>query len=320
MTLGDPGNLLVLDYKPMEKKTTLIQVRLHSPADVKVIKELGDARNIVYLKGIAYVSEPTGVSVIPISGNVTPPVQKMKKEYVMKILEEWNVSTEGTVQQLRCRIKEHITKRSKEHEKANNNTKKVILSQDVQPSSICSITDSILMNASDEDQRFYTIELKSDGVAIHGLVHEFCRCPAECSQVRALCVRNGSLYVSFKGKHEGPKKGGLLSVDLETRQSSVLLQNSTNVCPECTGIASYLEGVLFNDAGTFQVNYFRRDGTVEVIAGNGFEGNNEGRAENSSFGEPMGICTENSNVFVTDSQTGCVKLIAKINSYPFINY
>ena len=73
------------------------------------------------------------------------------------------------------------------------------------------------------------------------------------------------------------------------------------------------EGVLFDDAGTFQVRYFRQGGTVEVIAGNGFEGNNEGRAENSSIGQPMGICNENSNVFVTDSQTRCVKLVATIS-------
>ena len=64
------------------------------------------------------------------------------------------------------------------------------------------------------------------------------------------------------------------------------------------GITRTREGVLFNDTGTFC-----QGGTVEVISGNGFEGNNEGRAENSSFGQPMSICTENSNVFVTDSQT-----------------
>ena len=33
-----------------------------------------------------------------------------------------------------------------------------------------------------------------------------------------------------------------------------------------------------------------------MISGNGFEGNNEARAENSSFGQPMSICTEKSNV------------------------
>ena len=56
-----------------------------------------------------------------------------------------------------------------------------------------------------------------------------------------------------------------------------------------------LEGVLFNDAGTFPVKYFRQDGTVEVIAANGFEGNSEGRAEDSSFGQTIGICTENNS-------------------------
>lgn len=65
--------------------------------------------------------------------------------------------------------------------------------------------------------------------------------------------------------------------------------------------------VLFNDAGTFQAKCFRQDGTVEVIAGNGFEGNNEGK---SRVLQLASLCTENSNVFVTVSQTGCVKLIA----------
>ena len=37
------------------------------------------------------------------------------------------------------------------------------------------------------------------------------------------------------------------------------------------------------------MRYFRQDSTVEVIAGNGFEGNNEGRAENSSIGQPISL-------------------------------
>ncbi|KAJ7392881.1 hypothetical protein OS493_010542 [Desmophyllum pertusum] len=117
-----------------EQTTRLLQVRLHSPADVKVVKELGDARHIVYLEGIAYVSEPTGIDVIPISGNVTPPVDKLKKDDLKKILEEWQDSVEGTVKQLRQRMKDHITKRSTEHQKAKRNTKKVILSEELQTS------------------------------------------------------------------------------------------------------------------------------------------------------------------------------------------
>ena len=57
-----------------------------------------------------------------------------------------------------------------------------------------------------------------------------------------------------------------------------------------------MDGVLFCDAGAFQVKYLRQDGSVDVIAGNGQEDNAEGRAD-SSFDQPMGVCTDNCNVF-----------------------
>ena len=76
---------------------------------------------------------------------------------------------------------------------------------------------------------------------------------------------------------------------------------------------TFLNGILFCDSGSFQVKYLRHDGRVELIAGNGQEGNREGRAENSSFGQLMRVCTENEkNVFITDSQTGGVKIITTI--------
>ena len=67
------------------------------------------------------------------------------------------------------------------------------------------MTDSILISASDKNQRFYTIELKSDGVAMHGLVNELCHYPAECVHVISLSVRNGTLFVAFKGVREDQK-------------------------------------------------------------------------------------------------------------------
>ena len=52
---------------------------------------------------------------------------------------------------------------------------------------------------------------------------------------------------------------------------------------------------------------------VTVIAGSGMEGNCNGRAKGASFSQPMGICVElNRNIFVTDAQTGSVKLITTI--------
>jgi hypothetical protein len=79
------------------------------------------------------------------------------------------------------------------------------------------------------------------------------------------------MFVAFKGEME--HTGGLVSIDLTTRHRSVLLLNGTEHCFECAGIATYLSGVLFCDSGSFQIKYLRHDGHVDLIAGNGQEGN-----------------------------------------------
>jgi len=58
-------------------------------------------------------------------------MDKLKKEHLQNVLEGWQVSTEGTVQQLRDRMNDIIKKRTSEHQKAKHDTKKVFLSQDV---------------------------------------------------------------------------------------------------------------------------------------------------------------------------------------------
>ena len=47
------------------------------------------------------------------------------------------------------------------------------------------------------------------------------------------------------------------------------------------------------------------NGTVQIIAGSGEEGNNDGTR--ASFSQPMGICMENGkNIFITNAQVGAV--------------
>ena len=55
------------------------------------------------------------------------------------------------------------------------------------------------------------------------------------------------------------------------------------------------------------------DGNIHMVAGSGVEGNANGKAESASFSQPFGICVEwDKNIFVTDSQTGSVKVITTI--------
>ena len=117
ISMGDHGKLLVLDYKPMCQRTRLLEVRLHSPADVKIIKELEDTQHVVYLKGIAYVSA-SGIYVIPVSGQITPSANKLSKPNLKKNLQDWKVSTEGNIVQLRKRLNDHLKARLAEHREA----------------------------------------------------------------------------------------------------------------------------------------------------------------------------------------------------------
>ena len=211
----DHGKLLVLDYKPMSQVTRLLEVRLHSPADVKIIKELEDARHVLYLERIAYVSSSSGIYVIPVSGQITPSANRLNKLDLQKILQDWKVSTEGTVVQLRKRLNDHVKTRLAEHQEVGIDTNKVILSQDIQPSCICSMIVFILISSSDVEKCFYTIELASHGAAMQGSVEELCRYPEECSQFISLCVKSGTMFVAFKGDAMGHTE---LSTALNVRE------------------------------------------------------------------------------------------------------
>ena len=124
------------------------------------------------------MSEPTGISIIPVLRNVIPPVQKMKRDWRAEE-DFWGIGYfhRWHIQVVACSgdKKKNITKSSKEHEKDKSNTKQVILPQDVQSSSICSNTDFILMNASDKFQHFYAVEVKCDKVALKDFINQLCR-------------------------------------------------------------------------------------------------------------------------------------------------
>jgi len=65
---------------------------------------------------------------------------------------------------------------------------------------------------------------------------------------------------------------------------------------------------IFADLGSRQVKIASMNGNVQVVAGVGEEGNNDGTQ--ASFSQPMGICVESKkNILLTDAQVGANKLI-----------
>ena len=53
-----------------------------------------------------------------------------------------------------------------------------------------------------------------------------------------------------------------------------------------------------------QVMHLDRNGTVTVTADTGEEGNKSGSGSCAALAQPMGLCTEGDNNFMTDTQIG----------------
>lgn len=306
---GEHGKLLVLDYSPSKNVTRLLEVRLHVPADVKVVGECyGGAKSIAYCDGIAYVSCPSGIHLFPLSKNPVLQLKKLKKVELITELQTRDLETQGTVSVLRERLSKHLKKAEKMYNETQTDLTKVQLSRMFKPSCIAKASETMVLCASDVDKLIYSITLGMDGVAIRGDVAVLAKYPSSCTEIVSMCLNHNFLYLSHKGN-----PGGITAVEMSTLEDTTIVRNGTVECSESAHVASYLDGIVYADTGSLQIKSKIRGGESIVIAGTGKEGNSNGKGDQASFAQPMGICVElNKNIFVTDTQTGSVKLITSI--------
>lgn len=102
---------------------------------------------------------------------------------------------------------------------------------------------------------------------------------------------------------------------MSTLKETVITENGTVECSESTYMALYLAGIVYLGIGSLQIKTKICGEEAVVIAGTGKEGNSNGKGDQATFAQPVGICVEHDkNTFITDAQTGSVKLIASIKS------
>ena len=100
---------------------------------------------------------------------------------------------------------------------------------------------------------------------------------------------------------------------MSTLEETIILRNGTEECSESAHVASYFAGIVYADIGSLQIKMKICGEEAVVIAGTGKEGNANGKGDKATFAQPMGICVElDKNIFITDAQTGSVKLITSI--------
>ena len=306
--VGDRGKILVLDYAPVKNSSRLLEVRLHVPADVKILGEYLGATSMVYSGGITYLCLPTGIQTVPIAAKTRLQVKALKKTDLISELLQRGLPQHGTVQVLGDRLENYLKNLEKAYKERNIDLTMVYLSERIKPSCVAKASESILVCSSDVDEAIYMITLEMDGVVVKGNVNVFSRYPDGCKEVVSMCVNENILYVSHKGV-----PGGVAAIKMTDLMVDMILKNGTLDCVQSSHVAPYKGGIVFVDTEGRQIKAKIPSQKVTVIAGTGSEGNSNGKAENARFSQPMGICVEcDKNIFVTDAQTGAVKLVTTI--------
>lgn len=87
--IGDHGKILVWGYAPMKDSLRLLEVRLHVPADVKILGQYAGATTMVHSAGIAYryVCQPSGIQTVSISKKTKLQVNNLKKSELISELQ-----------------------------------------------------------------------------------------------------------------------------------------------------------------------------------------------------------------------------------------
>lgn len=218
------------------------------------------------------------------------------------------MSTEGTVAQLRERLKKHLDELQTSHKRTEHSIAGVSLER---PSALCALSDGILLVADDGSGCFKQVWLNFDGVGIQGTSTTLARYPQPMSVISiAFSKENNCAFFTASGR-----LGGIFKLELSSRQVSTVLRNSEPHSRErdiaCVAVDE--EGALyFTDMKSRQVWKMDSDG-LSVHAGKGQQGAADGSVLFAEFSQPYGICCEGRTQHVTDASTGCVKLVSPLD-------
>ena len=194
---GPWGYLLCLDYSPEDKMSRLLQVRFHSPAEVKVLAKVPDARYLVYMEKLHCVIllNPTkSLLTVHHFKPITPKIDSLTGEKLRELAEYVGLPTEGRPAELKKRFHDHIDQIQSRPSPANG----IKLSLNLQISCIGKVenrTDKMIC-ADDLSRSIFEITFTSNLVYLCGNVILRCRYPDEVLRIESLCVKSDRVIFS----------------------------------------------------------------------------------------------------------------------------
>ena len=222
-------------------------------------------------------------------------------------LERRGESFHGTVKELKKKLEACLLEEQRIYQSQGKSGNIVHLDQDIKPSSICALSEHLLGCACDASREVYTIEVQSNGHFLSGTATKFCDFTPLCDKARSMCLSTDGYLVLAHNK-------GIAKVKMANQEvKEYAMANAGQASSGIQAVAPLSDGkVAFTDQTRRQVMHLDRNGTVTVIAGTGEEGNKNGSGSCAAFGQPMGLCTEGDNNFLTDAQICTVKLVTTV--------
>ncbi|KAJ7372884.1 hypothetical protein OS493_016811 [Desmophyllum pertusum] len=193
------------------------------PADVTVlVEDLQNAKSVAFTNGVAYCTEPSSkrIRFAAVERNVKLKVSTLKKKADLQTkLQEFHLSKEGTVPQLRERLKKHLDELQTSYTGTVNSIAGVSFER---PSAVCALSDDILLVADDGSGCFKQVCLNFDGVGIQGTSTALATYPHPMSVVSvAFSKGNNCAFFTASGH-----LGGIFKLELSSRQVLTVLRNS----------------------------------------------------------------------------------------------
>ena len=259
------------------------------------------AQSLCYLKGTGTVvccHEDQVLQVADIEHKVKLKVSGLKdRASLIAELERRGESCDETVKELKQKLEACLQEEQRVYQSQGKRADIIYLDQDIKPSSICVLSEHLLGCACGTSRKVYTIEVRSNGHFLSGTVTKFCDFTPLCGKVRNMCLSTDGYLVMTHNK--GITKVKMTNQEVHVKED--VMADAGQASSGIQAVAPLSDGkVAFTDQARRQVVHLDRNG------------NSNDSGSFAAFCQPMGLCTEGDNIFLTDAQIGTVKLVTII--------
>lgn len=324
LCLGPFGSIYVADAS----KGKLFSARLHYPVDVnEMCHSLSRPVDIAYTEGCVFIAEfgeanqAGRLSCVDLGYNMIYNPGKMNVDQLRRALIKLKKLRKGEKNVRKAELQQRLTAWMEANAPAGSlraanglsaTTITVTNTSEFQrPTALAFNKANTLFVA--EKKEILVMNMESNGIKVSASVISKISCASPTFGIAPL---DDSVFIASSNA----PSGGIIiyQYDHENKRlydPKTIISNGSSECTTAHDVAilsSEPKKIVFTDVGAKQVKCLiieENKTTVELLSGTGVQGQRDG--SHATYCQPTKCCVEGNTIFVTDSATGCVKMITR---------